>query len=129
MRVVGINSENAGAVLILCFLPVRSKAGVPGGEVLGLTFEVLTMVLGAIMIFAACKSLGFELRGVKFGMETGTELSMMWFLMFEKNLVVNLTMFTIRGVVSLDMSSPCSELVEKLSKLRQNLVQHIKKNV
>ena len=55
------NSENAGAVLILCFLPVRSRAGVPGGEVLGLTFEVLTMVLGAIMIFAACKSLGFEL--------------------------------------------------------------------
>ena len=84
------------------------------------------------MIVAACKSLGFESQGVKLGTESGTEPSMMWFSMFEKNLAVNLKNFTIRVMVSLDPSSPCSikllftELVEKL---RQNLVQHIKKYI
>ena len=94
--------------MILCFLPVRSQAGVPGGEASGFTFKVPGTVLGTLMIVTACKSLGFELRGVKLGTELGTEPSMMWFLMFKKNLVVNLTIFTIRVMVSLDPSLPCS---------------------
>jgi hypothetical protein len=36
------------------------------------------------MMFVACKSLGFESRGVKVGTQSGTEPSMMWFAMSEK---------------------------------------------
>jgi hypothetical protein len=126
-------SCDPGAVLILCFLPVSSRAGVPGGEASGFTFEVPGTVLGTLMIVAACKSLGFESRGVKLGTESGTEPSMMWFSMFEKNLAVNLTIFTIRVMVSLDPSSPYSikllftKLVEKLASPDKTLCNIFKK--
>ena len=149
-RFTGNNSENVvpslqwkrpafekscdpGAVLILCFLPVRSRAGLPGGEASGFTLEVLGTVLDTLTIVAACKSLGYESRGVKLGTELGTEPPMMWFLMFEQNLAVNLTIFTIRVMVSLDPSSPCwikllfTELVEKLASWDKTLCNIFRK--
>ncbi len=48
----------------------------------------------AAEIFSAAWCLGFASRGVKFGTESGTELSKIWFSILLKNLKTNLVIFT-----------------------------------
>ena len=86
-----------------------------------LELQSTSLTLGTAMIFAPWMSLGLESRGVMFETELETEPSMMWLLMFEKNLTTNLTIFKTMVMVSLDPALPCStkllftELVKNLA--------------
>ncbi len=108
------------------FLMVRLQVGVPRVEVSGLFFKTI------ILLMAACRSLGFALQGVKFGMESGTVPSMMWISVLLKNLVTNWTIFKTSVIVSLAPLMPCStkllftKLVEKLASWDKTLWNMVK---